>query len=102
EQRALTHSRSGESRFWETRAGTPAGRLVEPSDVADAVCFLCSPAAEMVRGHTLVVDGGFSLLARLRTPTPTREPGRTPTASCGAAAAGAGCRSRCASDSRTW
>src|SRR4029079_12284961 len=63
EQRALTHSRSGESRFWETRAGTPAGRLVEPSDVADAVCFLCSPAAEMVRGQTLVVDGGFSLLA---------------------------------------
>jgi len=42
---------------------TPAGRLVEPGDVADAVCFLCSDAAEMVRGHTLVVDGGFSLLA---------------------------------------
>ncbi|HEY6835979.1 MAG TPA: SDR family oxidoreductase [Gaiellaceae bacterium] len=42
---------------------TPAGRLVEPDDVADAVCFLCSESAEMVRGHTLVVDGGFSLLA---------------------------------------
>jgi enoyl-[acyl-carrier protein] reductase III len=42
---------------------TPAGRLVEPDDVADAVCFLCSDAAEMVRGHTLVVDGGYSLLA---------------------------------------
>jgi len=42
---------------------TPAGRLVEPDDVADAVCFLCSPEAEMVRGQTLVVDGGFSLLA---------------------------------------
>jgi enoyl-[acyl-carrier protein] reductase III len=42
---------------------TPAGRLVEPGDVADAVCFLCSDAAEMVRGHILVVDGGFSLLA---------------------------------------
>jgi enoyl-[acyl-carrier protein] reductase III len=42
---------------------TPAGRLVEPGDVADAVCFLCSDAAEMVRGHTLIVDGGFSLLA---------------------------------------
>jgi enoyl-[acyl-carrier protein] reductase III len=43
---------------------TPAGRLVEPSDVADAVAWLCSPGAEMVRGHTLVVDGGFSLLAQ--------------------------------------
>jgi enoyl-[acyl-carrier protein] reductase III len=43
---------------------TPAGRLVEPSDVAHAVVWLCSPGAEMVRGHTLVVDGGFSLLAQ--------------------------------------
>jgi enoyl-[acyl-carrier protein] reductase III len=43
---------------------TPAGRLVEPADVADAVVWLCSPEAEMVRGHTLVVDGGFSLLAQ--------------------------------------
>jgi enoyl-[acyl-carrier protein] reductase III len=42
---------------------TPAGRLVEPGDVADAVAFLCSPQAGMVRGHTLIVDGGFSLLA---------------------------------------
>ena len=42
---------------------TPAGRLVEPDDVAGAVAFLCSPDAEMIRGHTLIVDGGFSLLA---------------------------------------
>jgi enoyl-[acyl-carrier protein] reductase III len=42
---------------------TPAGRLVEPEDVAAAVAFLCSPDADMVRGQTLVVDGGFSLLA---------------------------------------
>jgi enoyl-[acyl-carrier protein] reductase III len=42
---------------------TPAGRLVEPGDVAGAVAFLCSPNAEMIRGHTLIVDGGFSLLA---------------------------------------
>jgi enoyl-[acyl-carrier protein] reductase III len=44
-------------------ARTPAGRLVEPTDIADAVAFLCSPGAEMIRGHTLIVDGGFSLLA---------------------------------------
>jgi enoyl-[acyl-carrier protein] reductase III len=41
----------------------PAGRLVAPQDVAAAVSFLCSPDAEMVRGHVLVVDGGFSLPA---------------------------------------
>ena len=40
---------------------TPAGRLVEPKDVAAAVSFLCSPDATMVCGQTLVVDGGYSL-----------------------------------------
>jgi len=42
-------------------ASNPAGRLVRPEDVAGAVAFLCSRDAEMVRGHVLVVDGGFSL-----------------------------------------
>jgi enoyl-[acyl-carrier protein] reductase III len=42
---------------------TPAGRLVEPGDVAAAVSFLCSDDASMIRGQTIVVDGGFSLLA---------------------------------------
>jgi enoyl-[acyl-carrier protein] reductase III len=45
------------------KSRTPAGRLVEPRDVADAVCFLASPEAEMVRGQTLIVDGGYSVLA---------------------------------------
>lgn len=44
-------------------ARTPAGRLVEPADVAAAVCFLCSTDAAMIRGQTIVVDGGYSLLA---------------------------------------
>ena len=43
---------------------SPTGRLVEPEDLANAVVWLCSHEAEMVRGHTLVVDGGFSLLAQ--------------------------------------
>jgi enoyl-[acyl-carrier protein] reductase III len=42
---------------------TPAGRLVEPDDIAGAVSFLCSADAAMVCGQTLVVDGGFSLPA---------------------------------------
>jgi enoyl-[acyl-carrier protein] reductase III len=42
---------------------TPAGRLVEPEDIAGAVSFLASADAAMVCGQTLVVDGGFSLPA---------------------------------------
>jgi enoyl-[acyl-carrier protein] reductase III len=44
-------------------ASNPVGRLVEPDDIAGSVAFLCSPDADMIRGQTLVVDGGFSLLA---------------------------------------
>ena len=38
---------------------TPMGRLADPEDVATAILFLASPAAGMVTGHTLAVDGGF-------------------------------------------
>jgi enoyl-[acyl-carrier protein] reductase III len=39
----------------------PVGRLVSPEDIAGAVAFLCGPDADMIRGQTIVVDGGFSL-----------------------------------------
>jgi 3-oxoacyl-[acyl-carrier protein] reductase len=35
------------------------GRLGRPSDVANAVMFLCSPLASYITGHVLEVDGGF-------------------------------------------
>ena len=60
---ALEHFPNREEMISSGLKRTPAGRLVEPRDVADAVAFLCSDAAKMVRGQTLVVDGGFSLLA---------------------------------------
>ena len=59
---ALDHFPNREQMLAGSLARTPAGRLVEPGDVADAVAFLCSPEAEMIRGQTIVVDGGFSLV----------------------------------------
>ncbi len=39
----------------------PAGKLVSPEDVAGVVAFLCSSAASMIVGQTIVVDGGYTL-----------------------------------------
>jgi enoyl-[acyl-carrier protein] reductase III len=63
ETEALDHFPNREEMLRNGRTRTPAGRLVEPADIAGAVAFLCSPDAQMVRGHTLIVDGGYSLLA---------------------------------------
>jgi NAD(P)-dependent dehydrogenase (short-subunit alcohol dehydrogenase family) len=40
-------------------ARTPLRRWAEPADIADAVVFLCSPAARFVTGAVLPVDGGY-------------------------------------------
>jgi 7-alpha-hydroxysteroid dehydrogenase len=37
---------------------TPLGRLGEPSDIANAALFLCSPAASWISGQVLTVSGG--------------------------------------------
>ncbi len=37
----------------------PAGRWAETRDIVGGVVFLCSPAADYVHGHVLVVDGGW-------------------------------------------
>jgi NAD(P)-dependent dehydrogenase (short-subunit alcohol dehydrogenase family) len=39
----------------------PAGRFGRPEEIASAVLWLCSDGASMVVGHTLVVDGGYSI-----------------------------------------
>jgi NAD(P)-dependent dehydrogenase (short-subunit alcohol dehydrogenase family) len=41
-------------------ARIPLGRVGEPPDVAASVVFLCSPAAAMITGTTLLIDGGWT------------------------------------------
>ncbi|HKE66836.1 MAG TPA: SDR family oxidoreductase [Micromonosporaceae bacterium] len=36
-------------------------RIGRPCEVAGAVVFLCSPAASLITGHTLVIDGGWTI-----------------------------------------
>ena len=38
----------------------PMGRLATPEDIVGAVVYLASPAADMVTGQTLLVDGGWT------------------------------------------
>jgi enoyl-[acyl-carrier protein] reductase III len=63
---ALSHFEAArESNVLEKAASaTPAGRLVNPEDVAGVVGFLCTPAAAMIRGQTIIVDGGYTLLLK--------------------------------------
>ncbi len=43
-------------------ARIPLGRLADPDDVANAAVYLASPAAKMVTGQTLAVDGGWTAI----------------------------------------
>lgn len=40
---------------------TPAKRLVTADDVGRLIAFLCTPAAEMIRGQNIIIDGGATL-----------------------------------------
>lgn len=62
---ALQHFPSMRDQFEERVAyaleRTPAGQVLTSEDVAGVVTFLCSPDAAMIRGQTILVDGGASL-----------------------------------------
>jgi enoyl-[acyl-carrier protein] reductase III len=59
---ALKHFPNREELLADATAKTPAGRMVKPEDIVNAVMFLLSDQAEMIRGQTIIVDGGRSLL----------------------------------------
>jgi 3-hydroxybutyrate dehydrogenase len=41
-------------------ARTPVKRLVEPSEVADTVAYLCGPGTDSITGSSFVLDGGWT------------------------------------------
>ena len=59
---ALRHFPNREDILRESIDRTPSGRLTLPEDVAGAVLFLCSPLASQICGHTLIIDGGYSIV----------------------------------------
>jgi len=38
------------------------GRIAEPEEIAGAIIYLASAAGTMVTGHTLLVDGGYTVV----------------------------------------
>jgi len=59
-----TFREGGDTLLETMRAQTPTRRLCRPEDVAGVVRFLCSPAARMICGQTLIMDGGHSLIGQ--------------------------------------
>jgi len=61
---ALTHFaaiREDEGIVERAKSLTPAGRLVQPDDIAAVAAFLCSPQASMICGQVINVDGSYTL-----------------------------------------
>ncbi len=59
---ALKHFPNRDELLQDSARRTPAGRLVQKEDLASAVMFLLSDQADMIRGQTIIVDGGYSLI----------------------------------------
>lgn len=59
---ALKHFPNREEILEDARINTPAGRIVHIEDIVHTVMFLISEGAYMIRGQTIIVDGGRSLL----------------------------------------
>ena len=59
---ALKHFPNREALLEDARTNTPAGRMVEVDDMVKTAMFLISDDSNMIRGQTIIVDGGRSIV----------------------------------------
>ncbi|PLT31866.1 enoyl-[acyl-carrier-protein] reductase FabL [Peribacillus deserti] len=59
---ALKHFPNREELLRDAASQTPAGKMVEIEDIVHTIMFLISEESSMIRGQTIIVDGGRSLL----------------------------------------
>jgi enoyl-[acyl-carrier protein] reductase III len=59
---ALKHFPNRQQLLDEYQSSSLGGRPLLPEDVADTIYLLCLPEAAMIRGHTLFVDAGYSVV----------------------------------------
>lgn len=52
----------------------PMGRMAEPEEMAEALCFLASPGARVLTGQLLVLDGGSSVCGGSQPLPPCERP----------------------------
>ncbi|MBE1555860.1 enoyl-[acyl-carrier-protein] reductase FabL [Sporosarcina limicola] len=59
---ALKHFPNRDELLEDARVNTPAGRMVEIEDMVKTAMFLISDDSNMIRGQTIIVDGGRSIV----------------------------------------
>ena len=57
----LNRMSGGEEAAEAIAQAIPNGRISSPDEISGAVIWLCSDEATYVNGHTLVIDGGFTI-----------------------------------------